>query len=370
MSAPGRRLDKLFPTLTAKERGLMGLRALKDGREQDPQLLRTMPPEQLREFLHYAFTINSMSFELGTYLALVSQLIEQLHLQLARLKSLNLWAMTAFHLAWYISTFTKEPVSRSEYERRAAEARSSVVSASVLAETLIRRRERGKRAHKGQGPGTDTDAGAADPGNERVLREAEKEITRLVREGVLAGGRKGQRLLVAAGSFFDWLGEPTPVLPDWATEFEIFPDEEAEKVAALRCARESARETLQYTPIDLIVGSPQARAARLRKGAKEAYSVGDDTVDRLFATLLDGLQLRHRELRAAEIVIEEAAAEFDGEDPVTPVVQEMLDRTKQSFEEARAGLTSYVGESEMPEPDEEDLRYLRKWLTRTEKTYG
>jgi hypothetical protein len=145
MSAPGRRLDKLFPTLTAKERGLMGLRELKDGREQDPQLLRTMPPERFRHFPRYVFTINSMSFELGTYLAIVSQMIEQLHIRLARLKTLNLWAMTAFHLASYICTFTREPVTRSEYERRAAEARSSIVSASLLAETLVRRRERGKR---------------------------------------------------------------------------------------------------------------------------------------------------------------------------------------------------------------------------------
>jgi hypothetical protein len=79
------------------------------------------------------------------YLAIVSQMIEQLYIRLARLKTLNLWAMTAFHLASYICTFTREPVTRSEYERRAAEARSSIVSASLLAETLVRRRERGKR---------------------------------------------------------------------------------------------------------------------------------------------------------------------------------------------------------------------------------
>lgn len=160
------------------------------------------------------------------------------------------------------------------------------------------------------------------------------------------------------------------MLPNWATEFEIFPDEEAEKVAGLRCARESAREALQYTPIDLIVGSPQARAARLRKGQSEAFSGCDDVVDGLLAALLGGVQLRHRELRAAEIIIEEVAAEFAGEDPLTPAVKATLDRTRESLEEARAGLASYVGDPELPEPDEEDLRYLRKWLTRTEKTYG
>ena len=44
----------------------------------------------------------------------------------------------------------------------------------------------------------------------RMLAQKKKELARLVDQGVLNGKRKGRRLLIKVGSFYDWLGEPAP----------------------------------------------------------------------------------------------------------------------------------------------------------------
>jgi len=135
---------------------------------------------------------------------------------------------------------------------------------------------------------------------DRVLAEKEHEIAQLVDQGMLVGKRKGRRLLVSAGSFYDWVGEPVPLFPDWGWEYEVFPDKQADEVERLQSARRHGREMFERAPHELVLEPPERTAARLRKGSKEVPSGGDDLAAALLTKLCEGIRLRWRELRALE----------------------------------------------------------------------
>jgi hypothetical protein len=70
-----------------------------------------------------------------------------------------------------------------------------------------------------------------------------------------------------------------------------------------------------------------------------------------------------QELRAVEMVLDEVAEEFNGEDPLLPPVREVLDKTHQDLLELRPLLGFVDVEVELPEPDEERIEFLRqRWL--------
>ena len=65
------------------------------------------------------------------------------------------------------------------------------------------------------------------------------------------------------------------------------------------------------------------------------------------------------------MVLEEVAAEFDGEDPLLPPVREVLDKTRQELVEFHSSLDFVDVEVDVPEPDEERVEWLRqRWLRR------
>jgi len=53
------RLDRLMPTLKAKERALLVLGSLKDGTPEDPRWRQTMPTNQYAEFNLYIGLMNA-----------------------------------------------------------------------------------------------------------------------------------------------------------------------------------------------------------------------------------------------------------------------------------------------------------------------
>jgi hypothetical protein len=84
-----------------------------------------------------------------------------------------------------------------------------------------------------------------------VFGQKRWDLVRLVKQGVLAGKRKARGTLVNVGSFYDWLGEPCPVPPEWGMAHEVYHDEKVEEVCRLRQARQEARcmlELLAFAP--------------------------------------------------------------------------------------------------------------------------
>jgi hypothetical protein len=79
--------------------------------------------------------------------------------------------------------------------------------------------------------------------------------------------------------------------------------------------------------------------------------------------LREGVPWCWQEARAVETVLEEVAAEFDGEDPLLPPVREVLDKTCRDLAVLHLLLDFVDAEAELPEPDEERVGFLRqRWL--------
>jgi hypothetical protein len=358
------RLDKLLPGLTARERTAAVLRAVREGRQADRSILRATRPEQVGDMLRYLSTVDSLGFDLGLYLAYVGQRIEQLHLRLEALRDLHVCALVATNLAEYIWACTGEPITQSGYDERLQEAREALIPVAHLAQRL---------AEQDLSPDADQEAGDSTDGEnawQRLLDEKEKAIRQLVRDGVLAGKGEGRHLLVTAGSFDEWTGKPSRPLAEWACTFDIFPDEQAGKVEALRLFRQHAREVLSFAPLDLVLGSPALRARRLRRKTETPIAGLDDIIDGLLAALLAGVEDRHRDLRAVELAVEDVAREFDVDDPLPPPIRSLLETSTASLDEACRGLEHYIGKTRLPEPDDSDVEEVRRLLRHAEEAHS
>jgi hypothetical protein len=234
-----------------------------------------------------------------------------------------------------------------------------MVPASELAETLAEEYEgwtdSDLEPQEGDGEPQVTDAARG-----RVLGEKEREIARLVDQGVLVGNRKGRRLYVNTGSFYDWLGKPVPVLPDLGWEFQVFPDKQADEVRRLQEARRHTQEECRLAPLSLVLDLPRRKARRPGKASHK----GEEIAEAVGTRLREGIQLRWRELRSIELVLEEVAGEFDGEAPTRPWEREALDDGKKRLQELHLAAQTYVGPFKLPGPDKEEMEQVRQAIRR------
>jgi len=338
-----RRLERLYPALSAKERAILVLRAWKEAKEPDPAVRFSMPSGQAPEFNRLVDLMNAANFDLGQYVLVVDLLLGQLDLRYAWLATLRLWGMQASSTADYIGLYTKGPVTESERKRLLEKERARMAPLSELAEVLVER-----CCDEEQGD---------DAAWEKVVREKKAEIRDLVESGVIIGKQTGKRILVNVGSFYDWLGEPVPLTPKWGRAYEVFPDDEAEKVERLRRARRKVA--------DRLAGTPYFDGLSLLSGAKgKAKQAGmSEVADALEARVRGELMQRWKELRATEVVLEEAREEFGGEDPAHPKLRESLNECKLKAQELREAMRWATG-GELPDPDESLLDGVRGLLDR------
>jgi hypothetical protein len=91
---------------------------------------------------------------------------------------------------------------------------------------------------------------------------------------------------------------------------------------------------------------------------------GNEVAEALSTHLREGIALRWRELLAVEQVLQEIAAEFDGEDPARPQDRKAITEGKEQLRELHASVQDYVGPFELPGPDEEELALLRAAVER------
>ncbi len=73
---------------------------------------------------------------------------------------------------------------------------------------------------------------------------------------------------------------------------------------------------------------------------------------------------RWRELRAAEVVASEVAAELDGEDPLDPEVRGLLDACRADLLDLKDHIAPYTGPLQLEEPDAELVDRLREIVGR------
>ena len=361
MMSGNQRLDRLYPALTAKERALLVLRAWKQDCEEDAAVRRTMPPDQARDFNHYIHLMNATNGGLGMYVAALNGIAKELGLKSAWLASLQMWGIRVWDLWTYIALHTNEPITESEHRRLVETARAEMVPVAELAETLVEGYEGWSEAD--MEPAEDPDDGPVvrQKAWNRLLAEKKRELSRLAEEGVLAGTRRGRGLLINNGSFYDWLGEPVPVCPDWGKGYDVLPDDQAERVESLKKARLSAQQAIAASPTSPIL---ELLEEKLGRRATERQERWDEAMAALREQLREGVPWCWQELWATEMVLEEVAAEFDGEDPLLPPVREVLDKTRRDLVELHPLLDFVDVEVDLPEPSEERVEFLRqRWLS-------
>jgi hypothetical protein len=352
------RLDRLYPALTAKERALLVLRAWKADQEEDVAVRRTMPQSQAPDFNHYVNLMNAANGGLALYVAALNGIAKEQGLKSAWLASLQMWGIRVWEVWTYIALHTNEPITESEHRRLAEEARAEMVPVADLAETLVERYDGWTEADMEPG-GDDDEQVVKDKAWNRILAEKKKELTRLVEEGVLAGKRSGRRLLINNGSFYDWLGEPVPLCPDWGKGYDVLPDDQADQVESLKKARHRAWEAVSRSPASPILEFLEERVGHSVTERQERW---DEAMAALREQLREGVPRCWQEVRAVETVLEEVAEEF-GEDPLLPPVRQVLDKTRQDLTDLHLLLAFVDAEAELPEPDEERVEFLRqRWL--------
>ncbi len=145
--------------------------------------------------------------------------------------------------------------------------------------------------------------------------------------------------------------------PDWGLRYEVFPDEQADRVHKLRDERTRARETIRQAPLAPLLEGDREGEAHSERG------------DRMWGVLVPGLKRRllqyWADMRAIEIVFAQAVEEFDGEDPAIPEVRAILAWMRPELIELHKKLGTVYGEKfELPEPDDlmvEAIRRIARW---------
>jgi hypothetical protein len=115
MSIDRRRLDRLLPGLTARERAILALRAVKAGSPGNLAWRRRVPSYQVAEFNRLALLINACNCYLPQMITLLEQFTEQLRLRCA-------WLILTVHLGDALTEIAAllPPSLRQEAEQVAA----------------------------------------------------------------------------------------------------------------------------------------------------------------------------------------------------------------------------------------------------------
>src|SRR3990170_2412719 len=92
---PQRRLTDLYPALSARERARLILQAIKEDRDADPMIRRTMPESQYDQFNHLMSRISGVNSDLAVLLMVLELHLETLDAKFAWLITTQLWAMEA-----------------------------------------------------------------------------------------------------------------------------------------------------------------------------------------------------------------------------------------------------------------------------------
>jgi hypothetical protein len=120
------RLDRLYPALSAKERGLLVLHAYKAGEPPDRMIYRTTPSSQGAAFNRYIRLMNACNVELATLLVVIREQVAKTDLKRAWLMTLRLWGMETQFLGDEVLTATKDRTLKRDVRRLMARAPSEV----------------------------------------------------------------------------------------------------------------------------------------------------------------------------------------------------------------------------------------------------
>jgi hypothetical protein len=347
MTLSDRRLDRLLPALSAKERVLLMLRDSKAGKPQDRQLLNTAPDGQTFALNRLIGLMNAANGDLAHLIVIIRERAEKENLRFgwlewARICALEMWGVRA-----QFNGSAREAITASEYRKREEEAAKELLPIDECATLLTEEHE----AWDDADCETDED-GERSPTDDawyRMRDEKIAELRALVTAGTLTGKGKGKRMKIACGSFYGWLGRPVPVVPDLGIEFDVRPDDRAAEVARAQGDHEFIQRLLDRGACNLEL--PLDMESPLIVEAPKRFGVELARV--LAVAIRAGVRENWQELRAIDEQVEAITEEFDGEDVLHSRVRGNLDETKAMLIDLHEQLQEYTGPFELPEPDEE-----------------
>lgn len=336
------RMKKLYPGLTALERALLVLKAWKQSIDEDPQLRHAMPAYQVREFNRYVDLMNGANTYLGPFIILVKALTEQTSIRFGWLCTIRLWTADSLSIAHAAFMAAREPINESDYKARLDEARNESVPIEEFAQYLAER---------------EITADATDRQWQQAVANKAAMIEEAVNSGAVAAHTRSRRILVLAGSFYEWLGEPLPVYPDWGFAYDVRLD--GEDITPLKKRFDGLREALLRSHAGIGL-PPEFRAKKLEGMAR----FGDEATRLLEESIRDGFAARWCELSAIETVVAEVQEEFAGEDPLLPELRSSLDAIKATLEELRERIATFGIEVDPPGQDPELDQHVRRLVHR------
>jgi hypothetical protein len=350
-----KRLDRLYPALSAKERAILILKAQKAGKPQDAALTASTPSQQHAEVNRLIGLMNAVNVELALSILLLQSSIHQTELKCAWLASLRTAAIEFEALASYIVREGKEPITASALGVRADELGAELASLDELADALVEEYDGWKKGDR------DEHGQPNDVAWERVWKAERARMVSAVASGALPARGKGKRARVTWGDFARWSGQEQRVFPEWGYEYEVYADAEARRVEAKLRERRFVEGVIRKRP-DVL---------RCRPGEEPVFawernpqSDKPSLVDALLETVPSEVRNRWSELRAIDIVVAEVAEEFEGEDPLDETSRRMLDQAGDDLRVVAEGLAEFGMKVEPGEPAEEDVALVRGLLRR------
>lgn len=349
MSQLNARVERLYPALSARERIVLILEAANDEREPEPRIRETMPNDQVGAFNHYLGQLRGANRPIGSYVLVFVQEVAHARTQLLLLSALAMWGTDRSALLDYIAFNTNQPCTQAEFDEHLAEARAEDLSLDDAVDAVIEAR------------GLSAAVAAGNPATEhrrfrQVSRPIEAELRALVANKALVGGGRGTRLAINAGSFYDWLGQPTPVPPEWGHRYEVVAAEEAawrhESWKRMRARAKSG----PHAPTTVLAAFSPTRDSLLPDDSLSEHDVRMRTLaERLRRELLR----LSGAVGALDAVLDEVRGNLGGHDAVHPMVRGAIERARAELAELREHAALLVGAIESTEPDGEVLETLR-----------
>ena len=353
-----KRLDRMLPLLSAKERAVMMLRDYKAGKAQDMTLMRTAPAGQTEAINRHIGMMNAANADLANIVLVIHERVTQEELRFGLLTWADMAATELWAVRCYYNIGARETITASEYREREAETRKELIPADECAWIYTEcHHVFDARDYARDEAGKET---VADAVWERVYDEKLAEIRSAAANGTLKARGKGRRMEIACGSFYDWIGAPVAVAPEFGMSLDVRPDSEREAVERARRDDAFIREILNRGACKLDLPLDMESPVRVEPSGRF-----DENLARSIAIALRARLGEHwRELRAVEEQIDAFTAEFDGEDVLYPTVRERLDSTKQSLLDLHTQLQEYTGPFELPEPNDEVRGLIRRIVER------
>ncbi|MDP9236229.1 MAG: hypothetical protein M3P30_02335 [Chloroflexota bacterium] len=329
----------------------------------DRAIFSTMPNGDGKDFDH-RIDLMCAVHENAPYIFLLREQVATLDVTFDLLRTRRRGGEDIRAMGGYLRQSTAEPVTASEYRRIKRERRAQLVPVRELAEIAV------------EYYSDRTDADYREDAGERVLSDeaelraysdTEQDLIELFNAGTLKGKRDETGIRIRMGTFYDWLGEPMPILSEAGCRYRVLPDSQAEEVASERHIRSLVDELITGAPgsTDLPLELDGSLPDLQPLGAAYAWIERRDVI-----AVRDGIRRLWRGLRCYEIVLAALAAnEFNNEDPLQPKTRKALRAVRRHLSVLAQKLKPFAGEVELPEPNPEEIELLNHTIMRTAERY-